>query len=52
MKKLNKQTQKDKNMKKKTSTDHIRKPTAPPTIPHKDKNRYTRKKKHKKSYSE
>lgn len=27
--------------------DRIRKPTAPATIPHKDKNKYSRKEKHK-----
>jgi len=30
--------------------DLIRKPLAPPTKPHKDKNQYTRKQKHKKGF--
>jgi len=38
-----------KKKKEKSFVDKIRKPTAPPTIPHKDKNRYSRKSKHKMS---
>ncbi len=40
-------TEKKNKGKKKSAVDKIRKPTAPPTKPHKDKNKYTRKKKHK-----
>jgi len=34
--------------KKKSIVEQIRKPIAPPTIPHDDKNKYNRKEKHKK----
>ena len=40
----------EKKEKKPSPVDKIRKPTAPPTQPHKDKNRYSRKEKHKKKY--
>lgn len=38
--------------KEKTTYDKIRKPTAPPSEAHKDKNKYDRKEKHKKKYDE
>lgn len=37
------------NKKIKDLHEKIRKPIAPPTVPHKDKNRYSRKQKHKKN---
>lgn len=37
----------EKKVKSSSVVDKIRKPTAPPTKPHKDKNKYSRKNKHK-----
>lgn len=36
-----------KGKKEKSAYEKVRKPTAPPTKPHKDKNKYSRKEKHK-----